>query len=1370
MFKASIVIASPYRFVKRNPANKLKIKSFMWFFVLMVVCLALLTSTTCPAEAAYLRNIPQTLTQPDGSVVQCLASGDEYYNWLHDSDGYVIIQNHQTGYYVYAVRIEGEIVPSKYVVGIVDPNSVKLEKGLKPSQDVLARKIHATYNLLNSPESKQGAITSIGTINNIVVFIRFSDEPEFTDTTSTYDTQFNSTSPGISSMRSYFNEASYAQTSINSTFYPVPGGSTVVSYQDSNPRSYYKPYDAATNPNGYQGGDSGTQRTNREHTLLKNAINAITSQVPPGLVVDSDNDGNVDNVCFIIKGSPMGWASLLWPHMWSLYSQTAYINGKRVYYYNFQLQSVLGVGVLCHEMSHTLGAPDLYHYTSNGINPVYTWDIMEYDQNPPQHPSAYTKFRYLNWISSIPEITAGGTYTLNPITSPSGNAYKIRSPQSTSEYYIVEYRRRTGTFESSIPGSGLLVYRINTARDGQGNSGGPPDEIYVYRPNGTLTVNGSPASAHFSANVGRTAINDSTNPSGFLSNGALGGLTISNIGTAGSTISFNLNLACTSPTIDTAPLSQTKIVGQSVTFCVAASGSAPLGYQWRKNGSNISGANSSCYTIQSVNSSDAGSYSCVVTNSCGTITSSAATLTIPLDCGTFTIGTGTDSWDYPMHAFYHDARTQTIYLASEIGRAGYITAIALDVVTIPGQVLNSWTIRMKHTNLSSYSSLSWETGWTTVYQSNEAISGTGWRTFAFTTPFSYDGVNNLMIDFSFNNSSYTTNGLCRYSVPGATRSIYYYTDSVFGDPLTWSGTTSPTPYASNKVTNVRLTMSSSLGAPTDVSASLNNICAGGSTTLSATPGVGGDTVAWYSDSCSGTLVGTGSPLTVSPTSTTTYYAKTRNSVTGCMISNCAPGVTVTVSPIPGTPTAPSALPSKICVGGSSTLADTPGSGGDTVVWYTGSCGGTFVGTGTHLSVSPTTTTTYYPRTKNSTTGCLSLNCAVGVTVTVNPLPGIPTSPTASPAEVCAGSPSILSAYPGSDGNQVWWFTNGCGGQQVGAIPGDQTVNPTTTTTYYARTKNSTSGCWSPTCASVTVTVNCLPPVVSSQPASHVCCTGEPAEFCVTAAPACGSLPITYQWRRNNIDIPDATNACFNVESCTPSDSGSYTCVVGTSCGSTVSAEAELAVGPCATISEGKRMPDNMEIAFKTKPVVAEWPDAFYIEEPLRNCGIRVQKSAHGLFTGQSADVKGMLKTTADGERYVDAALALPVGTSSIRPLLMNNENVGGGDYFYNSTTGAGQRGIKDASELNTIGLLVRTWGTVSKIGSDYLYLDDGASLMDGTFTGLDANIGIRVLCDPSGRVVGDPVIVTGVCSCQTVGAGLQRLIRTRTPADILPMR
>ena len=80
------------------------------------------------AHAAYLRNIPMTVSQPDGTILHCFASGDEYFNYLHDSDGYTIMIHPQTGYYVYAEKREGKLVATNYIAGVHNPAS----KGLEP--------------------------------------------------------------------------------------------------------------------------------------------------------------------------------------------------------------------------------------------------------------------------------------------------------------------------------------------------------------------------------------------------------------------------------------------------------------------------------------------------------------------------------------------------------------------------------------------------------------------------------------------------------------------------------------------------------------------------------------------------------------------------------------------------------------------------------------------------------------------------------------------------------------------------------------------------------------------------------------------------------------------------------------------------------------------------------------------------------------------------------------------------------------------------------------------------------------------------------------------------------------------------------------
>lgn len=550
-------------------------KKFHQHFLCLFLIFLFLSFFSPSLEGAYLRNFPVKISQPNGEILNVFVSGDEFYNWIHDKNGYTIIRNPKTGYYVYAVKEEGDLLPSPYmvssshVVNLLSLYSLNIPKYLQHSQE----KRKSPQELF--PVGSGADIDSLypapktGTINNLCIFIRFSDESEFTDATSIYQNMLNDNTAGANSMLNYFKEVSYNALTVSTTFYPT-ATTTVLSYQDTQVRAYYQPYDESTNPSGYPPEDE-EEREEREHTLLKNAVNAISSQVPPGLNVDGDNNGYVDNVVFIVSGEPDGWSSLLWPHKWQLHSFTVDINSKRVWTYNFQLQTSLGssgVGVLCHEMFHSIGAPDLYHYDPDysHLEPVSKWDLMEWDLNPPQHMGAYMKYRYGTWISSIPAITTSGTYTLNPVSSSTNNCYKIASPFTSDEYFMVEYRNNSGTFESSLPGSGLLVYRINNTLDGQGNSQGPPDEVYIYRPGGTTALNGTIDSANFNSGVERISINYSTDPTSFLTSGAPGGLNISNIGAVNGTISFDVNFPTVSISGNVKESGGTGVEGVTILF------------------------------------------------------------------------------------------------------------------------------------------------------------------------------------------------------------------------------------------------------------------------------------------------------------------------------------------------------------------------------------------------------------------------------------------------------------------------------------------------------------------------------------------------------------------------------------------------------------------------------------------------------------------------------------------------------------------------------------------------------------------------------------------------------------------------------------
>src|SRR5258706_2829062 len=102
------------------------------------------------------------------------------------------------------------------------------------------------------------------------------------------------------------------------------------------------------------------------------------------------------------------------------------------------------------------------------------------------------------------------------------------------------------------------------------------------------------------------------------------------VGTAtGAGVTLAVSAAPVAPTITAQPASQTVTAGQTATFAVVATGTAPLSYQWQKNGANIAGATSGSYTTLATTTSDNGaSFTVVVSNTAGTATSNAATLTV----------------------------------------------------------------------------------------------------------------------------------------------------------------------------------------------------------------------------------------------------------------------------------------------------------------------------------------------------------------------------------------------------------------------------------------------------------------------------------------------------------------------------------------------------------------------------------------------------------------------------------------------------------------------------------------------------------------------------------------------------------------------
>src|SRR5690554_4258364 len=212
------------------------------------------------------------------------------------------------------------------------------------------------------------------------------------------------------------------------------------------------------------------------------------------------------------------------------------------------------------------------------------------------------------------------------------------------------------------------------------------------------------------------------------------------------------------------------------------------------------------------------------------------------------------------------------------------------------------------------------------------------------------------------------------------------------------------------------------------------ICAGETTTISAS---GNGTIEWFE---SGTSIGTGTSLSVSPSMTTIYDA-TLTDANGCTDTK---QVTVTVNALP---TVNAGSDVNLCIGNSTSIT---ASGASTYVWNNS------LGAGATHSVNPTTLT-IYEVTGTDANGCENTD---QVTVTVNALPTISAS---NDVTICNGESALISATGGS----TYSWDNGLG---AGA---SHNVTPSTLTSYEV-TGTDANGCENTD--QVTVTVNALPTI------------------------------------------------------------------------------------------------------------------------------------------------------------------------------------------------------------------------------------------------------------------------------------------------------
>lgn len=447
------------------------------------------------AGAVKVSYVPKSVQQANGSALSLYMSGDEYFNYLHTANG-SLVREDSDGYFKYCVaRFDGVLQPGTVRVDqnpvyqglTVEEVDIEANAKAKDQMEHVLQYTQPKFSLDGrrlAGASPSPSLTK-SDLNGIVIYIRFAGEAEFASTEAAGDDALLNTN--TYSLNNYIKAQSEGTCSFTSVM-PKGDSAVVTSFCPTQTRGYFQPYNATTNPLGYQ---TDNERDVREHILLQQAIawTDAKSDLPSAANLDKNQDGAVDSVMFIVSGEAGEWSSLLWPHMWSMGTYSAQLNGVAVDNFSFELQNFSPsrkLSTYAHETMHVLGFPDLYRYYAAG-DPIAMWDIMNADTQIPQYANAYMRKTIADWGPALGEAKIGE----NVVRAPSASGSEPESivlPLSTQQSLVFEYRKNGGTsFDQMLPSSGLLPYRILTTAQANiyGNMYGPnyyPDGYYIFRP------------------------------------------------------------------------------------------------------------------------------------------------------------------------------------------------------------------------------------------------------------------------------------------------------------------------------------------------------------------------------------------------------------------------------------------------------------------------------------------------------------------------------------------------------------------------------------------------------------------------------------------------------------------------------------------------------------------------------------------------------------------------------------------------------------------------------------------------------------------------------------------------------------------------
>jgi len=620
---------------------------------------------------------------------------------------------------------------------------------------------------------------------------------------------------------------------------------------------------------------------------------------------------------------------------------------------------------------------------------------------------------------------------------------------------------------------------------------------------------------------------------------------------AGSVTSSTATLIVnTGPAITIQPNSQSVLTGSSITFTATATGSGTLSYQWYKNGSSISGATSSTYTISSVALADAANYTVVVTNSVSNVTSDVAVLSVAsavvaptiatqpatqsVNVGSSVtlsvIATGTSPFTYQWYkgSSAVSGATSSSYTISSpaVGDSGsYYVTVTNSSGTATSNTA-TLTVNVVAPSITSQpSSVTANVGGSVTL----SITATG------TSPFTYQWYKNNLAISGATNATLTISPLAS-SDPGS------YTVSVSNSAST--------------VTSNAATITVNIGPSISVQPASQTVNAGTGVTFSVTAnGTAPFTYQWYKGGLS-ILGATNSSYTIASPAINdsgSYTVIITNSV-GSTTSNSA---VLTINSAPVITTQP--VSQSVVAGSTVTLSVLAnGSGTISYQWQKNA-----------TSISGATSSTY---TISSTSVSDSANYSVvvtnsfgSVTSTVSTLtvtsavisPSVITQPTGQ--NITVGSVLNLSVTAGGSAPFAYqWY--------LGTAP----ITGATNASYVVSSASSidagtycvtiTNSAGSVTSSNAVVTVSAVAPTITTQPISQSIRPGSTAAFSVVAS---GTAPLSYQWYLNGSVISGATTSTFSISPVASADAGKYTVVVTNSAGAVTSAAGTLTVNALA---------------------------------------------------------------------------------------------------------------------------------------------------------------------------------------------------------------